>query len=231
MKNLVALIPARKGSKRLKDKNILSLNGRPLYEWSVGAANDICNHVYVTTDIPQIMDLPGTNFRVIDRPAELSGDATRMEDVVRHAIVTEKLYDKDILLLQPTSPFRRKVSLDGALALYNKRKAECDDILVLSGRKVSPQLLKSWIVREAGGDAPYLSPIAEKDFCFGNTQHLPEVFAPNGSIYIFGASAFMRSGFDQPYTFPFYMDDAESVDVDCFEDYLAAQKLAERFER
>ncbi|UXX81405.1 acylneuraminate cytidylyltransferase family protein [Roseovarius pelagicus] len=119
--DLVAVIPARGGSKRLPGKNIRPLGGLPLIAWTIRAAIEasIFDEIVVTTDDSGISACAqDAGARVIDRPAVLASDTACSADVVRHAIDLLKLPDAaSFMLMQPTSPFRTAEHMREALAL------------------------------------------------------------------------------------------------------------------
>lgn len=122
LEDIVVIIPARGGSKRLVNKNILPLGGIPLIVHSIKYAqyNNI-KHIYVSTDDAEIKTIAedhGAN--VIDRPRELALDDSTTVAVLKHAL--EFLEDQftDVVLLQPTNPLRPKSLLKEAIELYTK---------------------------------------------------------------------------------------------------------------
>ena len=108
----VALIPARGGSKRLPDKNIIDLNGKPLLAYSIDFAlnSSVIDEVWVSTDSQEIADTAKTyGAKVLRRPDKLAGDYTPTSEVVKYH--AEKFHDGEkpvewIFLLQPTNPLR-----------------------------------------------------------------------------------------------------------------------------
>lgn len=102
---IIAVVTARAGSVRLKNKNILPLAGRPLAEWSVIAAVRAGLRCIVTSDIPELAAVAtrhGATF--VERPQELATSDCSHAEAVLHALEGER-YDA-VMLLQPTSPFR-----------------------------------------------------------------------------------------------------------------------------
>ncbi|HYZ77594.1 MAG TPA: acylneuraminate cytidylyltransferase family protein [Gaiellaceae bacterium] len=116
---VVALIPARGGSKAIPRKNLAPLGGRPLLAWAVDAAREsqAVTRTLVSTDDGEIAETArGLGAEVLDRPPELAADETPMRDVIEHAV--RELPRADVLvLLQPTSPLRRARHVDEAVEL------------------------------------------------------------------------------------------------------------------
>lgn len=124
---ILALIPARGGSKRLPRKNVLSLGGKPLIAWSIDIAKDIpeiCD-ILVSTDDAEIAEISKQAGALAPwlRPAELATDTATSVDVALHAL---DWYEKEkgavdgVLLLQPTSPFRSKASMIKGVELFTQ---------------------------------------------------------------------------------------------------------------
>lgn len=117
-KKVLAVVPARAGSKRCPRKNVLPYKRKPLVLWAVEVALDcrVIDKVVVSTDDPEVVELVTrmTKATVIDRPAELATDTATNEDVLRHAL---SLYPEFhwVILLQPTSPLRNSRDIDRTL--------------------------------------------------------------------------------------------------------------------
>jgi len=124
MKNLI-IIPARKGSKRLKNKNFLKLNGKTLLEHTIEFAKSVnsSNLIIVSTDSKKLQKL-SKNYDVLCpwlRPKNISGDKSTSSSVAIHALKWfQKKYKQSIdnvVLMQPTSPFRKKKTYINCLNL------------------------------------------------------------------------------------------------------------------
>ena len=107
--SVIAIIPARGGSKGIPHKNIKNLGGKPLIAYTIEAAlrSEYLDHVFVSTEDSEIANI-SKNYgaQVIDRPPALAEDASKTVDVVLHAIeylVQEGIHPQIVILLQPTS--------------------------------------------------------------------------------------------------------------------------------
>ena len=124
---ILALILARKNSKRLPGKNLRKIGNKTLVEWSINAAKNIKEivHIFVSTDDKKIIKIAKKNGAIAPwiRPKYLSYDNTSSEDTALHAL---NWYEKNIskvdglLLLQPTTPFRSKKFLKKAIKIFEK---------------------------------------------------------------------------------------------------------------
>jgi CMP-N,N'-diacetyllegionaminic acid synthase len=131
-RKILALIPARGGSKGIREKNIKLFAGKPLIAHTIAAAKDskCVDRIVVSTDDQRIADVAkecGAEIPVF-RPAELAGDKSPVMDAVIHML--DHLKDKEsyepthVLLLQTTSPLRTAQDIDASVELYEKRGAD-----------------------------------------------------------------------------------------------------------
>lgn len=152
-KTVLAIIPARGGSKGLPGKNIKMLCGKPLIAWSIeaGLASQYVDEVLVTTDSEEIAGIAlkfGASAPFI-RPAELASDIATSFDAIKHAI---DFYEKElnktfdfIVLLEPTSPLREKNDVDEMLKKLVAIDDEFDAIVSLGEVHEHPSIMKKTI--------------------------------------------------------------------------------------
>lgn len=222
---ILVLIPARGGSKRLPGKNIRQLGDKPLLVWSIEAAKgmqEICD-ILVSTDNLEIVDVARRAEALAPwlRPSELATDKAKSIDVALHALDwyedTHGLVD-GLMLLQPTSPFRRAETIKQAICLF-----------LTNGRRpvigVSPAASHpAWCY---GIEQDTLLPYFSNGF--GDVPHrsqdLPPAYALNGAMYL-AEPAYLRK------TRAFFGVDAcplvmanpiEALDIDTAHDFLVAE--------
>ena len=128
---ILALIPARGGSKRLPKKNILPLGGKPLISWTIDAVQDIPEivDILVSTDTDEIASVAKAAGALVPwlRPPALSTDTATSMDVCFHAL---DWYEGEygavdgLLLLQPTSPFRKRETIKKGIELFKSHYGE-----------------------------------------------------------------------------------------------------------
>ena len=115
----MSLILARGGSKGIKNKNIKTLQGRPLISYSIDASKSKVDETWVSTDDKKIKSISLKNDAlVIDRPAEPATDTSPSEDSLIH--FTENVNFDILVFLQPTSPLLKHTDINNALELMNK---------------------------------------------------------------------------------------------------------------
>ncbi|MEK9657113.1 MAG: acylneuraminate cytidylyltransferase family protein [bacterium] len=118
----LAIIPARGGSKGIKYKNRKLLNGKPLIQYTIEAAQQsIINEVVVSTDDKEIASIAESlGVSVIMRPSELAKDDTPTLPVIQHALGQYAEQYNAIITLQPTSPLRTYKHINAAISLFEK---------------------------------------------------------------------------------------------------------------
>jgi CMP-N,N'-diacetyllegionaminic acid synthase len=187
-RRVLALIPARGGSKGLPRKNLLTVHGRPLLAFTVDAARDstFIDRVVVSSDDDAIIAAALTcggeaPFR---RPIDLASDTAASIDVALHAL--DQLPDYEVLvLLQPTSPARTAADIDAACTLFASSGAP--SCVSVSAVEQSPY----WMFRlDPGG---VLRPLIESPR-IARRQDLPLVYALNGAIYVADVAWLRRTG-------------------------------------
>lgn len=207
-----AVIPLRAGSKGLPSKNTRSLAGKPLYRHAVDQALQAgAQRVVITTDMPEVLtaELPA-QVVLVDRPPELAGDAVPMAPVLQHALRAAGCRGT-VVLLQATSPLRRRSDIESALAVF----AGGDFELVMSVTSADRGVLKWGTLR-----GNRFQPLSDPAHCFANRQSLPPVVRPNGALYVLSAERFVASGsFVSEHIGVVEMPAEHSQDIDSLEDF------------
>lgn len=162
---MIALIPARGGSKGVPKKNIKDFRGKPLIRWTVEAAleSEAFDDIYVSSDSDEILSYC-EDVTCLKRPERLAQDDTPMDSVIYHFCISTG-YVHDVALLQPTSPLRNSEHIRQAKKQYTRKT-------LISGRYIDPAPLKGYV----NGEAIY--PCDRR-------QDLPQLFLPNGAMYMF----------------------------------------------
>jgi N-acylneuraminate cytidylyltransferase len=178
---IVAIIPARGGSKSIHKKNLIDFCGKPLLTWSIeqALASLLVNKVYVSTEDQEIAVVSKKyGAGVIQRPIELSTDTASSEDALVHAIDRiEKEGGRNIdivVFLQATSPLRNPADIDNALRKFIDQDADS----LFSGAILEDFLI--W-----GDENGKLESINYNYRNRGLRQTRKKQYVENGSIYIF----------------------------------------------
>jgi CMP-N,N'-diacetyllegionaminic acid synthase len=184
---LIAIVPARAGSKGIAGKNLWRYEGLSLLERAVllARSSDRIDRVIVSTDSAEMLDLAkaaGAEAKGL-RPAHLASDTATSAEVVAHVLAEEGLSQGHLLLLQTTSPLRTKDDMGSLIATY----ATCGAPALVSVTKHDeprPEKLKRI---ENGKLKPYLDQHFE-----GPRQALPTVYRLNGAFYAISIPVFLR---------------------------------------
>lgn len=225
---VLALIPARGGSKRLPGKNIRILGEKPLIAWSIDVAKDvpeICD-ILVSTDDQQIFQVAKDAGALTPwlRPHALATDTSRSMDVVLHAINWYESQYRPIdgvLLLQPTSPFRTRKTIQAGITLF--RDNGFRPVLSVSPTHAHP----FWTFRIESG---LLTPFIKHSNLQVRSQDLPPAYVINGAFYL-ATPAQLRSceSFFTEDALPLLAENpAESLDIDSPFDFFVAECIAGR---
>lgn len=233
--SIIALIPARSGSKRLAHKNVRILARHPALAYTVAAAlqSDIFAAVVVSTDDAQYAEIArhyGAEVPFL-RPEEFAGDLSPdiewVEYTLKRLHAAGRSYDC-FSILRPTSPFRQAATIQRAWQMFLQE----DGIDSLRGvEKCKQHPGKMWVVR--GNRMMPLLPLspAEQPWHSSQYQALPEVFVQNASLEI----AWTRLVFEQRaiagvVMMPFFTTDYEGLDVNQPADWRKAEELVRREE-
>ena len=227
MVEILAIIPARGGSKGLPRKNIKSLGGYPLIGFSIAAAHnaELVNRTVVTTDDPEIGDLAkelGAEVPFL-RPAEFAQDDTRDLPVFQHALKwfseQEDYYPDIVVQLRPTSPFRPPGLIDGAIQiLLNNTGATSVRGVVPS--KQNP--FKMWTIEPDGNLVPLLETEFEEPFNMPR-QELPPTFWQTGHVDVIKTETIINGSMSGLEVYAYQIDPHFSVDLDNMLDWQRAE--------
>ena len=218
MKTIV-IIPARGGSKRLHNKNILSLGSIPLIAHSILYAQKNSTNVdaiYVSTDDATIKKIAlDYGVQVIDRPESLSGDFEPTVSALKHVLESIEKDVENVILLQATNPLRPQGLLAAAFEVY--QKGNYDSLFTVSrnhhklGKIVENRFY------------PYNYNIGQR------SQDLKPLFFENGLLYISKASLILQDIIISENAFPFEVNSIfANVDIDIEEDLEYAEYLYQK---
>lgn len=193
-RRILALIPARAGSKGLPGKNIRPLLEKPLLGWTIEQArqSSYIDEIFVTTDselIAGISESFGADAFPL-RPQELASDTSKVIDTILH--VLEMFEDKGktfdyLLLLEPTSPLRRRDDRDNAIQILVENEAKADS-LVSVGEIALEHPMYSKRIDEGGYLQSYLEVVDSSVL----RQSLPKAYFPYGVVYLSKVEAIRR---------------------------------------
>lgn len=221
--SVLALVPARRGSKGISGKNHRTVGGRSLLERAIscGLDADTVDRVVLSSNDPEAVSVAlamGCDVPFV-RPDGLATDTAASIDVMRHAVeAIDTRYDL-VVVLQPTSPLRIAADVDAAVTLCATKKAPaCVSVTACSK---PPQ----WTFQMNGRQQ--LLPIVADQAVGSRRQDLPPAFALNGAVYVIRTDWLLTGGeVMTPSTVAYEMPKERSVDVDDATDLAIAETLA-----
>lgn len=223
-KRILAIIPARGGSKGVPRKNIKLLGGKPLIYYTLDAVKPLNTYIdiCVSTDDIEIKDAVERYGIPVPflRPEHLATDRASTADVLLHALqfYHEKGQDYDMmLLLQPTSPFRQSKHIEEALALFR----ENIDMVVSVKKSHAASVI---CCENVNGylDVPLNSRALRR-------QDIPVYYEYNGAIYIINVASFRKThSLVFAKRIKYLMDERSSVDIDSMVDFEYAEFLMQK---
>ncbi len=226
--NFLCFIPARAGSKSIKDKNIQVFNNKPLIYWTIHKAkkSKCFSKVIVSTDslkIKKISENYGAEVPFL-RPKKISGNKSSTIDAVNHALkffYQKKMKFKYIVLLQPTSPLR---SVEDIQKSIKKIKSSSKATSLVSVCKVDD----NHPARMYYKDKNFLTTHKLSEKKIGTPrQSLKEMYLRNGSIYIL-KSGFKKENFLGKKPLAYIMPKSRSINIDDSFDLKIAKLLIEK---
>ena len=221
---MIAIIPARGGSKGLPGKNIRLLNGKPLIAHTIEAAlnSKKISRVILSTDDPEIAVIGkqyGAEVPFL-RPAYLASDTAKAIDTYIYTLnklfETEGLEIKEFSVLQPTSPFRTAQHIDESIKLFYSKNA---DSVISFCEEHHPIVWHKHINSEGK-----ISPIFDERI--NNRQDEKKSYYPNGAIYLFKKSNLQIGKYYTDNTYAYVMSRQSSIDIDTLEDFKYAEFLS-----
>lgn len=225
-KPVLALIPVKKSSSRFPGKNLKKINGSTLLELTILQAHKsiFIDKIYVSSNSKKIISI-ASNLEciTIKRPEILCTSNSNINKVVRHFLskLPNLLIKKNpyIIYLQVTSPLRTFKHINKSFQILKKDKKH----KLISFKKINSSILKSVIIK-----GKKISPINKESFLTSNSQYLPDLYSPNGAIFIFRAKDFFKyKKISVLNAIPYVMNCNESVDIDTLSDFKKVKKIME----
>tara|TARA_Y100000389_G_scaffold204802_1_gene259760 strand:- start:13597 stop:14283 length:687 start_codon:yes stop_codon:yes gene_type:complete len=222
--NFLCVIPARGGSKGIKNKNIVKLKKKKLIEYTLEVVNKIksINKSILSSDSQKILNVARKykNINVHKRPLHLASDRALTIDTIRLLLKDEKKIGNNydyVIILMATSPLRKLNHVIDCIKLVQKKKPDS----LVSVHSLGKPL--EWLLEKS--KKGYLSEYMGKGASFGNRQNKKEYFFPNGAIFILSTKKINQNGYYFDKTIPYEMKYFESLDIDHKEDLDLVKKF------
>lgn len=182
-KNILAIIPARSDSKRLKNKNLREIGGKHLVEWIIEAAINtrLLTRIILSSDDEKILNLASqyNNITKLKRPEKISGDKSLAIEYVRH--VLNEIEDNDnpfeyIIILQPSSPFTTNEDIENTIRLLEDANVDSSATVCELDHALHPKKIK--LLKDL-----VLLPYFEDERGLTAAHQIPKLYIRNGSVY------------------------------------------------
>ncbi|MBB6454541.1 N-acylneuraminate cytidylyltransferase/CMP-N,N'-diacetyllegionaminic acid synthase [Salirhabdus euzebyi] len=223
---MIAIIPARGGSKGLPRKNIKPLNGKPLIYYTIKAAKEskYIDRIILSTDDQEIADIGemyGAEVPFL-RPPHLATDAAKARDVYLFTLEMlnkdSEIHNEDFMVLQPTSPLRRAIDIDNAAEIFYQNNA--DSVISVVEAEHPPDWYKK--INQHGLLIDFFLSNNNKL----NRQEYERSYIPNGAIFIMKYNVLKEhTTYYTDRTYPYVMGREFSVDIDNRMDFMLAEIL------
>lgn len=220
-KSVLAVIPARGGSKGLPRKNIKTMAGKPLISWTIEAAqaSAYIDRLVLSSEDEEIIEVAhsfGCEVPFV-RPAELAEDESSGIDPILHALEQLPGYDV-VVVLQPTSPLRTTTDIDECLRFFQAAHAQVCVSMTEADKKPHWMFFLS--------TDHHLQPVIKQDEIGARRQDLPEVYLPNGALFIASSEYLLRSkSFYTDQTIGYLMPKERSYEIDDLIDFKICEYL------
>jgi len=230
-KGVIAIVPARSGSKGLPGKNIMDLCGKPLLAWTIEKAlkSRFIDKVVVSTDSEKIAEIAvqfGADVPFL-RPKELATDEATSFSVVEHCL--EFFKNKDnlqfdyTLLLEPTSPLREDSDIDRAISMLDSQRDDFDAVVSLGIVSGHPSIVKRLI---RGTVSPYVNETLNAT----RRQDLDAAYFPYGVVYASKTRSILESRSFYPIKCGAIMlEPYQCLEIDSEIDFLCVEAIMRKF--
>jgi CMP-N-acetylneuraminic acid synthetase len=224
---ILAIIPARGGSKGLPGKNVKLLLGKPLIGWTIeqAKASKYVTEIFVSTDSKEIAEVAesfGISVPEL-RPAELASDTATSASFVIYTIEKLRKEGKEfdyIVLLEPTSPLRKREDIDLAIELAMTHPSQNSVVSLGEVHMEHPMIVKK--MDKQGNIIPYL----EQNFALTQRQEADKAYFPYGVVYLVKTDHFIKTNkFYEESSLPYFIERWQCYEVDDIYDFMAIEAI------
>ena len=225
--DILAIITARSGSKGIKNKNIRSINGKPLISYAIDFAkkSKLIDKIVISSDDPKIFNLyKDSNIEFIERPKDLCRDDSLVIDAIRYTIDQLKqksqYVPKIIVLLECTSPIKSLEDLESAISKVQNNEADSSTSFKVTD--ISPNRL--WKI-----DNKEPKPYIENSNPFLSRQKQPQAYKLTGQFYVFSNSILKKNktsiSLMMGKVYPVISSTKFDIDIDYENDLILAEQI------
>ena len=232
-KKVLAVIPARFGSKGLKKKNIKLINNIPLINYSINSLkkSKLVDKIFVSTESNKIKNVVESQNIKIDflRPNYLARDNTNISDVIKHVIIElkkNKMNFDYVALIEATSPIRKKNDIDRAIRLLDKNSKNIDAVISIGEVTQTPNILKKI---KKGNKIINAFPSLKKIY---RRQDAEKYYFPYGIIYIAKIKNFLKEKtFYCERSLGMLIEKFQCLEIDDINDFICTELILKKYKK
>jgi len=232
-KKILAVIPARLGSKGLKKKNIKLINNKPLINYSISSSkkSKLLDKIFVSTESEEIKQIAEKQNIKVDflRPRYLAKDQSKTFDVVKHTILQlekKNFFFDYVALIEPTSPIRKKNDIDRAIKLLNKNSSNFDAVISLGEVKETPNILNK--IKSKNKIVKAFSSLKK----IHRRQDAEKYYFPYGVIYIAKIKSFLKEEtFYCERSMGMLIDRFQCYEIDDINDFICTELILKKYKK
>jgi CMP-N-acetylneuraminic acid synthetase len=220
MEKVVALLPMKGNSERVKNKNMRPFGDNPLFHCvaSTLESSDLISEIIINTDSEEIAQNATAHFekvKIHQRPPSIQGDLVEMNRIIQHDLSLSKA--THFLQTHSTNPLLKKETLEAAISDYFAKLGEYDSLFSVT----------KWQTRLYSKTG---EPVNHNPTKLERTQDLEPLFEENSNLYVFSRMSFQNAGDKRIGTTPylFEMDKIEAIDIDEENDFQLAETIYEK---
>jgi len=220
MHDVLCLIPARSGSKGLKNKNIKLLNKQPLllYPYKIANKCKLINDIAITSDSKKYLNFfKSKNIIKILRPKKISQSKSKIYDVIIHALSNLKKNYKYIVLLEPTSPLTSSKEIDKAIKLIISKKNIIDSVVSVTSNHKFLSVFRASLNKKSKFKDSNRQNFTQKEFYFSGNFYIAKI------DYLKKIKTFVGKN-----TYYFPIKDSLHTDIDDIKDFMIAEMFLKK---
>ncbi len=224
---IILIVPIKGNSKRLKNKNLKLLNGKPLFWYACGTVWDIADRMifdaYISSESIEVEKIWDDTcwmlqiFEFLKRPKELSQDPNQIEEVCLYVLNQVKIKYNTLIMVQPSNPFVQAEDIENCYKMFTENNRST----VRSVYKTSKSFFKSFVMQGNKLTSPVFSQLKKIQTC-----NYPDSYLGNGSIIVIDIEKFQKEKtFLTECSIGYVMPRERSIDIDDSMDFKIAEML------
>ena len=222
---VTAIIPARSGSKGIRNKNLKKINGQSLVQIALKnacSAKEI-NEVYLSSDSKKIL-VQAKKFlgvKIHKRDKKSASDSASSKDVLKSFLKLKNFQNKILIYIQPSSPLKNSEHLNRSIKIFKKYKMNTLISCYKADNNLNEKIFKSFVKEKKN-----IKPLFKKNSLYSNRQGLKKILIPNGAFFIFRISKqFFKNYINFKNSIGYIMKKNDAIDINDYDDFKKVKKF------